>query len=279
MFISSGILRGDPDYTTEQMLEAVRLIRYKYNFRGYVHFKCLPGVCQDLLQQVVPLANRISVNLEAPSAERLAFIANEKDFRQDILARQEWIRDLTVKGGFPSGQTTQFVVGAAGESDEEILSRLDWEYKHIRLRRAYYSGFTPLRGTPLENHPATPPAREHRLNMADFLLRQYQIPLQELRAILTESGLLPAADPKLHLARHFFDFNETVDVNEAPFELLIRVPGIGLKSAQKILYLRDQHHLIKNVRQLHLLGDPVKKTLPFIAINGHRQLTLNRYFF
>ncbi len=278
VFISSGILRGDPDYTTEQMLEAVRLIRQKYTFQGYVHFKCLPGVSRDLLQQAVPLANRISVNLEAPSAERLALIADEKDFRHDIITRQEWIRDLISKGAFPSGQTTQFVVGAADETDEEILSQVEWEYKHVRLRRAYYSGFTPLAGTPLEDHPGTPPVREHRLYMSDFLLRQYHIPFQEFRGIFTEKGLLPEGDPKVHLARNFFDPHEHVEVNEAPFDLLIRVPGIGLNSAQKILKLRDQHHPLTNARQLNAIGVRVRKALPFLSINGHRQLSLDAYF-
>ena len=279
VFISSGILRGDPDYTTELMLEAVRLIREKYNFGGYVHFKCLPGVSYDLLRQAVRFANRISVNLEAPSAERLASIAEEKDFQRDLITRQEWIRDLIIKGGFPSGHTTQFVVGASGESDEEILSCVDWEYKHVRLRRAYYSGFTPLKGTPMEHHPETPPAREHRLYMADFLLRQYGIPFQEFRQVFTNAGLLPRGDPKLHLARVFFDPHETVDVNEAPHELLIRVPGIGLRSAQRILAMREQHQLIRNTRQLHEIGVNLGKSLPFLSIQGHRQLSLEAYFF
>ncbi len=278
VFISSGILRGDPDYTTEQMLEAVRLIREKYNFHGYVHFKCLPGVSQELLQQAAPLANRISVNLEAPSAERLARIADEKDFHHDLVTRQEWIGNLIAKGAFPSGQTTQFVVGAADESDEEILTQVDWEYKHVRLRRAYYSGFSPLLGTPLENHPATPPAREHRLYKADFLLRQYYIPFKEFRDIFTDKGLLPEGDPKVHLARQFFDPHESVEINEASFDLLIRVPGIGLRSAQKILKMRDQHHPLTNARQLNALGIGVQKALPFLSFNGHRQLSLDAYF-
>ncbi len=278
VFISSGILRGDPDYTTEQMLEAVRLIRKKYCFQGYVHFKCLPGVSRDLLQQAIPLANRISVNLEAPSAERLAMIADEKDFRQDLITRQEWIGDMISKGAFPSGQTTQFVVGAADETDEEILSQVEWEYKHVRLRRAYYSGFSPLKGTPMEHHPATPPVREHRLYMSDFLLRQYHIPYQEFRDIFTDKGFLPDGDPKVHLARHFFDPHERVEVNEASFELLIRVPGIGLKSAQKILKLRDQHHPLTNARELNAIGVSVRNALPFLSINGQRQLSLDTYF-
>ncbi len=278
VFISSGILRGDPDYTTEQMLEAVHLIRQKYNFQGYVHFKCLPGVSRDLLQQAIPLANRISVNLEAPSAERLALIADEKDFHRDLITRQEWIGDLIAKGAFPSGQTTQFVVGAADESDEEILSQVEWEYKHVRLRRAYYSGFSPLAGTPLETHPATPPAREHRLYMADFLLRQYKIPFHEFRDIFTDKGLLPDGDPKVHLAKHYFDPHETVEINEAPFELLIRVPGIGLKSAQKILIMRGHSHRLTRSRQLNEIGVNVKKALPFLSIDGHRQLSLDTYF-
>ncbi|OLS14519.1 MAG: radical SAM domain-containing protein [Promethearchaeota archaeon CR_4] len=278
VFISSGILKGDPDYTTELMLKAVSLIRGKYNFEGYVHFKCLPGVSYDLLREAALLANRISVNLEAPSADRLALIAEEKDFQRDLITRQEWIRDLIFKGAFDSGHTTQFVVGASGESDEEILSRVDWEYKHVGLHRAYYSGFTPLKGTPLEHQPETPAVREHQLYMADFLLRQYRIPFQEFRQIFTKTGLLPKGDPKLHLAREFFDPHETIDVNEAPHDLLIRVPGIGLRTAQKILTMREQHQLIKNARQLHEIGVNLGKSLPFLSIQRHRQQSLDVYF-
>ncbi|HMF33037.1 MAG TPA: helix-hairpin-helix domain-containing protein, partial [Candidatus Lokiarchaeia archaeon] len=162
-------------------------------------------------------------------------------------------------------------------TDAELLTRVDWAYHEVRLRRAYYSAFAPLKGTPLENHPATPPARERRLYMADFLLRQYKVPITDMRGIYTDQGFLPPGDPKVHLARAFFAPGEKLEVNEADFDLLIRVPGIGLKTARRILELRDRHQLIKKPKQLQLLGAVLPKALPFLTISGTGQSTLDQF--
>lgn len=277
VFISSGIMRDDPDYTTRQMIEAVRLIREKYNFGGYVHFKALPGVERALLVEAARYADRMSINLESPTRDRLATIAPEKDFKQDLVLRQQWIRDLEKRGRLPAGHTTQFVVGAADETDAEILERVDWEYSYMRLHRAYFSRFTPLRDTPLQDHPETPASRERRLYQADFLLRRYDIPLAELRQVLTDDGALPPGDPKVHLARHFFAPGETVDVMEAPYEHLIRVPGIGPRTARKILRHRAGRHALTKPLHLHRLGVGLDKALPFISIAGRRQKSLDAF--
>ena len=186
VFISSGVC-GSADVTTEDMLEAIRLLRFKYKFQGYVHFKCLPGVSQYLLKEAICLSDRISINMEASSKAHLAEIADQKDFNNDIITRQRWLKQLrnrhneeTIKemkdlhqdkklkfqeemikarrengykkfrwDGAPilnSGQTTQFVIGAAeNETDLELLNRIDWGYKQIDLRRAYFSSFIPHR--------------------------------------------------------------------------------------------------------------------------------------
>jgi predicted DNA-binding helix-hairpin-helix protein len=205
-------------------------------------------------------------------------IAEDKDFARDLLDRQKWISDLQSGGKIPSGQTTQFVVGAADETDEELLARVDTEYQEVHLRRAYFSAFSPLRGTPLENHPPTPPAREHHLYQADFLLRQYHVALRDFRDIFTDQGFLPPGDPKTHLARSFFDPGEKVEVNEADFDLLVRVPGIGLKTARRIVAMRENHQLLKKSKDLQRLGGVLKKALPFVTIAGAAQTTLDLFF-
>ncbi|MFX1277369.1 MAG: hypothetical protein ACFFAT_20300, partial [Promethearchaeota archaeon] len=224
VFISSAVC-GSADRTTEEMLEAIRLLRFKYHFQGYVHFKCLPGVSQYLLKEAISLSDRISINTEASTKDYLAEIADQKNFVNDILTRQRWLKQIRVKhneetlkimkdlkqdqnlkfqekmindrrkngykkfrwDGAPilnSGQTTQFVVGAAEEeSDYDLLKRIDWGYKKIDLRRAYFSSFIPIEGTPLAGKQAAPLAREHRLYQSDWLLRIYHYDLDDLKEI------------------------------------------------------------------------------------------------
>ena len=349
LFISSGIC-GDADETTKQMLEAVKLIRFKYNFRGYIHFKCLPGTSYYLLKEAVQLADRISVNLEAPTKEILEEIAEQKNYNTDIITRQRWLKEIRNKynakakkiiyekhdnqnsaeiepqqnfsenylsfecgtdrasqkinsekgewadewgitrrrtgykkirwDGAPilnSGQTTQMVLGAGSETDYDILKRLDWEYREIDLRRGYFSAFTPIKGTPLERKKATPLEREHRLYQTDWLLRLYHVPIKEIKEILTMDENLPKGDPKLHLARNYFGDIGKIDPNKASYEELLRVPGIGLTSARRIIQLRQDNYIIKSRSQLHSIGVILKRADPFLRINGHIQTTIDAF--
>ncbi len=332
LFISSGIC-GDADETTKQMLETVKLLRFKYNFRGYIHFKCLPGTSYYLLKEAVQLADRISVNLEAPTKEILAEIAEQKNYNTDIIKRQRWLKEIRNKHNtkarkimdeqkdnqFPkqskseknsqkikieedewtdewgitrrstgykkirwdgapilnSGQTTQMVLGAGSETDFDILKRLDWAYREIDLRRGYFSAFTPIKGTPLERKQATPLEREHRLYQTDWLLRLYHFPIKEIKEILTVDENLPKGDPKLHLARNYFGENGKIDPNKATYKDLLRVPGIGLTSARRIIQLRRDNLIVKSRAQLHSIGVILKRADPFLRINGHVQKTLD----
>ena len=319
VFISSGVC-GSADDITEEMLEAVRLLRFKYNFQGYIHFKCLPGLSQHLLKEAISLSDRISINSEASTKEFLAEIAEQKDFNNDIMMRQRWLKQIRIKhneqalkinkdliqdnhsrfqeekikarrdngykkfrwDGAPilnSGQTTQFVVGAAeDETDWDLLKRIDWQYREIDLRRAYFSSFIPIEGTPLENKKATSLSREHRLYQSDWLLRIYHYKLKDLKEVLTEEGNLPNGDPKMHFARHYFKENGLVDPNQASYQELIRVPGIGPISAKRIINLRAHKFKFKRREDLKSIGVVLKRADPYLKINGRNQTTINNFF-
>ena len=343
VFITSGVC-GDADQTTRQMLDAMRILRYQRNFMGYIHFKILPGVSYTYIKEALELADRVSVNVEAPTKAHLSEIAGQKDYDNDILLRQRWIKEARIqknhdalkalqdyqadypmrcvdnaqkadgsknptkiqflprmreewmdefgqvrlKSGYlkkrwddapilTSGQTTQFILGAAGESDWDVLKRLDWEYREMDLRRGYFSAFNPVMGTPLEERPATPAAREHRLYQTDWLLRNYHMTLPDIKSILNANENLPSGDPKVHIARVYFGAEGRLDVNVADYDELLRVPGIGPLSAKRILDLRKNHVLIESRRQLHQIGVVLKRADPFLSINGHHQRRLDAY--
>src|SRR5690606_37004698 len=156
-----------------RMLDGVELLRTRYAFTGYVHVKLLPGAPRDEVERAARLADRISINLEMPSAERLAQVSPERDWAGDIVQRLLWARDWQRAGALPSGIATQFVVGAAGESDRELLLTTTWLYRELELRRVYFGAFRPAAGTPLADRAPTPFVRAQRLKEADWLIRHY----------------------------------------------------------------------------------------------------------
>ncbi|MBU0762065.1 MAG: helix-hairpin-helix domain-containing protein, partial [Candidatus Altiarchaeota archaeon] len=266
LFLSSAVCR-DSDSTTEKMIEAVQLLRREHNFQGYIHFKILPGVDRSLVKQASELSDRLSINLEAPNSSRLTEISDMKDYNCDIIRRQKYIREVLP----PAGQTTQLVVGSSDESDLEILETAVWEYEKIGLKRVYYSAFSPVEGTPLQDKVRTPLERERRLYNVDFMMRKYGIELAEFRDIM-EDYHLPKGDPKVHLARNHFD--APVDVNEAPYGELVRVPGIGPQSAKRILQVRSEGTKLTKRTQLHSIGVVLRRADPFLKIAGAVQTRL-----
>jgi len=195
MFLSSGIC-GGATRTMDRMIATVEIIRARYGFEGYVHLKLLPGATRDQVYRAGQIANRVSVNLEAPNFERLNRIAPRKA-RDEVLNPMRWAAEFARRDRrwAPAGQTTQFVVGAADESDREILTTVSHLYERLNLHRAYFSAFQPIRDTPLEGHPITPPWREHRLYQCDFLFREYGFKLDEL-VFDPDGDLDRATDPK-----------------------------------------------------------------------------------
>ncbi|HUS76321.1 MAG TPA: radical SAM protein [Methanothrix sp.] len=273
LFLSSGAGR-DEDTVMEKMVETARLLRQKHAFSGYIHLKVLPGSTRAHIQEAMALADRVSINLEAASASHMSEICATKNYESDILQRQRYIRDLTTKNVLPAGQTTQLVVGAAGESDEEIFKRVLYEYKEIGVRRAYYSAFSPQRGTPFENREGQPLWREHRLYQMDWLFRVYHFQPGEISHAFNENGFLSNADPKMAIAREFMD--GPVDPNTAPFRQLLRVPGIGPRSAQRIVAFRKRQPIAARA-ELAAMGVRIKRAAPFLKINGWRDTTLEMW--
>jgi predicted DNA-binding helix-hairpin-helix protein len=273
LFLSSGIC-GNAGLASERMLATVELLRKRYEFKGYVHFKLLPGVDDAIIEAALKVAQRVSVNLEAPNSERLQALSGSKRFTSDLLVPLKRAHNLRQQLGLPVSMTTQLVVGGANESDREILSTAATLYQQLGLARTYYSAFQPIRDTPLENHPATPAWHEHRLYQADFLLRCYGFRYQEL-VFDGYDCLSRRADPKTAWAlAHPERF--PIEINRVTEQELLRVPGIGPRSAKRILDWRRQTTL-RDLGQIRLAGADSQRAAPFILFDGHKppyQLTL-----
>lgn len=264
LFLSSAIGKH-PDDTTEKMLQTIRLIRFRFRFSGYIHFKILPGTSFELVRQASELADRLSINIECPTKGRLQEISSTKVFFNDLVKRQFWIRELH------DNQTTQLVVGAAEESDKEILKMVDWEYRNIGPKRVYFSAFEPIKETKLENKAPESLERQNNLYKVDFLMRQYDYKLREFELILKDE-MLPAEDPKILIARQTLD--KPVEINDASYQELLRIPGIGPKTAQR---LSENKAKITKRRQLQELGVIIKRAEPFIRLDGWQQTRLANY--
>lgn len=264
IFLSSAIQRS-PDASQEEILETLRLIRNKYRYEGYVHCKVLPGVSPELIEEASKLSDRLSINLEAPGERFLAGLSPGKDFSGQLLMALSSIARINEATPLKAGFTTQLVVGASKESDRDILDFTHSLYQQFKLWRIYYSGFTPLKDTPLSDHPPCSPWREVRLYQADFLLRKYRFEAKELP--FDKKGNLPGSiDPKFAWARaHPEQF--PIEVNRAPYWDLIRVPGIGRISAKRIVEARKVSK-IKETGSLKKLGAFVSRAQNYITLNG-----------
>lgn len=278
LFLSSGIIRS-ADYTMEQLVEVARLLREAHQFRGYIHLKTIPEADPQLIAAAGRYADRLSVNIELPSDNALQRLAPEKNIA-DIQAAMATIRDgraavqsqpgkgRTKAPRFaPSGQSTQLIVGAEPSSDSVILRRAEHLYQNFGLRRVYYSAFTPIpKSPPLVPLQAPPLLREHRLYQADFLMRGYGFKAGEL--LHGDDGDLPLdIDPKLAWAlQHREQF--PVDLNRAPQQMVARVPGIGLRSAQRIVALRQVRAI--RLDDLQRLRCGLEKAKPFITTRDYR---------
>jgi putative DNA modification/repair radical SAM protein len=278
LFLSSGIVKN-PTYTMELLYQTVYRLRRDYHFEGYIHVKAIPGASLELIEQTGFLADRMSVNLELPTAESLRRLAPHKT-RQKILApmrqvqlrRQSNREELTLYRNAPSfvpgGQSTQMIIGATPESDYQILTVADSLYRRFDLKRVFYSAFVQVnQDAQLPALPGGPPLlREHRLYQADWLLRYYGFEVDEL---LSEShpNFNVALDPKCDWAlSHLEQF--PMEVNHASYEMLLRVPGIGPKSARRIVRARRLGSL--DFYALKQMGVVLKRAVYFITCNGRQ---------
>ena len=289
LFLSSGVIRT-PDYTTELMIEALSILRNEYGFRGYIHAKTVPGTSPELVHQLGLLADRLSVNLELPSRESLGLLAPQKS-KQDILAPMRQIagsiaesdetRALTRKRATyyatklaparkerafaPAGQSTQMIIGATPETDFQILNLSAALYRKLNLKRVFFSAYLPVNADPLLPSTHTVQLdREHRLFQADWLMRFYDFRVEEI-IDPANPYLAPDVDPKANWAlNHLEEF--PIEVNTAPYEKLVRVPGIGVRGAQLICRARRTHTLREP--ELRKLGIAFKRARFFITANG-----------
>ena len=263
LFLSSGII-GDADKATEKMIEGLKLIRK--NFKGYVHFKVLPGTSYELIKQASELSNRMSINIEAPNKGIINEFSTTKEFKTDILRRQAWIKNLK------KSQSTQMIVNNL-MSDKEIVNMVNWQYDKMKLKRVYYSAFKPIKGTPLQNKPAESIYRENKLYNVDALFRLYNYKKKEILSIM-DNGMLPNIDPKLAIAKNLF--KDRIEINDATYEDLIKIPGIGLISAEKIISFKEKNKFksFNDFNKKIKLGSYIEKAKPFLTINGERQKLL-----
>ena len=269
LFLSSGIA-GDGSKTTQHLVETVELIRKKHGFKGYIHMKVMPGANRDLVEKAHRLGSRLSVNIETPEADQLRRISPHKDLQKDILDPMSWIDELTREScGGAVGQATQFVVGAAEESDRQIYRRVDQMYTDWNLKRVYYPPFRPAWDTPMQEHPATPAAREHRLYQMDWLRRVYQFGSDEIDLAFDNGGFLSLEqDPKTVIAMENLDAFP-MDLNSVAKDQLLRIPGIGPVSADRIMQNRRLHS-IDTWRDLQAMGVVRKRAWPYVVFPGQR---------
>lgn len=270
LFLSSGI-SPSPTRTMEAMVKTVDILRRCYQFKGYVHLKILPGASFPYIEEACKLADRVSVNMEAPTAKHLAKLSSKKDLYQGILEPMRWVKKLIANNEalVPSGQTTQFVVGAAGETDQDILHTSGALYREMGLRRVYFSAFQPVTGSRLQGVAPTPRVREHRLYQADWLLRIYSFSSEEMELALGKNADLSlTTDPKLVIARKQ-PWLFPVDINRASYDQLLRVPGIGPTTARRIIEVRKDR-TIHSLEQMQKMGAVTKRAAPFVWLPGMR---------
>lgn len=269
LFLSSGIIKGSVP-TQDKLIDTVEIVRRKYAYRGYIHLKIMPGIERDQLYRAMQIADRVSVNLEAPTQERLNALAPKKQFISELLAMLHMAEQL--KRANPherlASTVTQFVVGAVGDTDLELLALSEKLYQQMRLSRVYYSAFSPVPSTPFENLQHTDPLRSFRLYQSSFLLRDYAWSVEEL-PFVDAGNLRTDVDPKrawadVHLTHH------PVDLMHAEREQLLRVPQIGVKAANAILSAR-RHGRLRDLGDLRKLGIRApEQAAPYILLNGKR---------
>jgi putative DNA modification/repair radical SAM protein len=283
LFLSSGVI-NNPDYTMERMVRVVKDLRTVYRFNGYIHMKSIPGASQELISEAGLYADRMSVNLEIPTEANLKLLAPEKDHRSVYkpmryiqIGMQQSIEDRrkfrSAPRFVPAGQSTQMIVGATNEKDKDILRVSSVLYQQTQMRRVYYSGFIPVNSydNRLPALKQAPLVRENRLYQADWLMRFYQYRADE---IVDDAypDLDLEIDPKLAWAlRHPEAF--PIDINKADYAMILRVPGIGVKSAQFIVMSRRHGRI--NASQLKKIGVVMKKAQYFITCNELPMNTVN----
>lgn len=275
LFLSSGIIKN-PDYTMERLVKVAELLRYKYNFNGYIHMKAIPGSSQDLVKKMGLLVDRMSINIELPSQKALSILAPEKKIADITRPMGNVKNELMVYGEdrkkfahtpkfLPAGQTTQMIIGAGRESDLEIIKTSEKLYSDYALKRVYYSGFVPVvKSKFTQGIDKAPLLREHRLYQADFLMRGYSFKADDLLS-KNDANFDLSIDPKSNWAINNIE-RFPIEINTASYFDLMKVPGFGRTYANRIIEARQFRKLTYD--SLRALKISTKRAKHFILVNG-----------
>jgi len=279
LFLSSSVFQ-DPDRVTESQFEVLRLLR-GMGFSGYIHLRLMPGIGDGYVREAVELADRVGINLEAPNTDVFDELCpNKGGFKEAILKRLNWVINEVKRVGSKrkespwgfgrSGIDTQMIVGAVSDNDWEHLQVTEWLYRAQGLRRVYYSGFDPVDHTPLETRAPCPPYREYRLYQCSFLIRDYGFKTDSFTPIVSDEGSLPNTDPKLALAQANRDFFP-IDLNEASFYDLVRIPRVGPLTAKRIIKARNSHTIRWSSNLEEIVGARLtRKISPYVELKDKK---------
>ncbi len=277
LFLSSGIIKGSVT-TQDKILDTADIIRNKQRYRGYIHLKIMPGIEYDQLYRAMQLADRVSVNLEAPTSERLHKLAPKKIFVQELLRMLQWAEQI--RRDRPqerlASSVTQFVVGAVGDTDLELMTMSDKLYAQAQLARVYYSSFSPVPGTTFENLPPSDLLREFRLYQSSFLLRDYQWDVEEL-PFQHDGNLRTDIDPKQAWADEHLA-HAPIEIMQAEREQLLRIPGVGPVGANAILRARRRGKLtdLSHLKQIGIRN--TQKLAKYVLLAGTQPARQRRLF-
>lgn len=264
LLLSTAVVDSS-EHAAGGLVDSAQLLRTKHGYTGYLHLKLPPGVSHALIEAAARLSDRLSLNIEVPSAAHQAAIDPTRDWQRDVVTRLGWMRDFHQAGLLKAGVATQFVVGAAGEHDRALLEATAWLHRDLAVRRVYYAAFKPVAGTPMAGQPATPDVRKLRLTQADWLLRHYGFASDEI--VPTDSPLLPLGnDPKLAWALRNPQYFP-IEINTAAPEQLLRIPGLGPLGVKRILRMRTLGTL-RLPGDLAILGAAQQRVLDFALLDG-----------
>lgn len=264
LLLSTAVTQS-PDTAGAAIVDGAQILRTRHDYRGYLHLKLPPGVSHAVVEAAARVADRLSINIEVPSAAHQAHIDPTRDWRQDVVLRLRWMRDLHQAGQLAAGIATQFVVGVAGESDRELLAATAWLRTELAVGRVYYGAFRASPGTPMANVDNTPAKRTQRLLQADWLLRHYGFAVDEL-VHAGQEQLSLAHDPKLAWAlQHPERF--PIEINYASYDQLLRIPGMGPLGVKRILRLRTLGKL-REPAHIAILGAAVTRICDFVTFDG-----------
>jgi predicted DNA-binding helix-hairpin-helix protein len=274
LFLSSSVEK-DPNLVVEREIRTVEILR-ENGFTAYCHLRIMPSTDRELIKRSVEIADRVGINIEFPRKGYYDDMKIFLDFRQDLIRRIKWlsheIQKAQKEGKCKAGLDTQMIVGASNETDKEILEMTDWLYHKLKARRVYFSAFEPIKNTPLENKVSENKWREYRLYQSSFLLQKYGFHVKDF--VFHEDMLQLNYDPKFLIANQSGLF---VDINDAEFKELIKVPGIGIETAKKIASLRNSGVRFRSIKQLKKVGVIAARALPFIKLGSSFQKRLNSF--